>query len=104
MLKFRDLNLGYLSYEDGKYIYNSFAENEEKAKKMTFGLLNYDLYNSKNLTSDKLFVEFLPWINAASRIDIKNLCNVLESDNYWQILCKLAKINLNYGDYSISIK
>lgn len=101
ILKYREFELGSLSYENNDYVYNSFPENEEKAKKLTFGLLNYNLYNSKNLKSKKLFVEFLPWLNVSARADIINLAKLKAEDSDWDILCKMAKINLSYGDFSL---
>lgn len=103
LFKYMNFVLGELSYENNRYIYNSNIEEEQKAKRATFGLLDYRLYNSINKTSNQIFIEFLPFINQATRPDIKKECHIENNDNDFQKLIKMATNNISMGAYSISI-
>ena len=102
---FRDLPLGELQYDvDSKeYIYNSYIKNEAIAKKQTLGLLDYHLYNSRNLKSKDLFIDFKMWIDH-NRGDIIKMCKIGKDDSDWEKLVKIAKINnITMGDYKLSV-
>lgn len=102
---FRDIALGELQYDakEKKYIYNSYIENEKLAKKKTLGLLDYHLYNSKDLQSKDLFIDFKMWADNL-RGDIIEVCKIDTTDNDWDKLVKIAKNNVTMGDYKLTIK
>ncbi len=101
---YRNLPLGELKYnaEKKEYVYNSYIENEMTAKKKTFGLLDYHLYNSKNLKSSELFIDFKMWIDH-SRGDVIQICKIDKDDSDWDKLIKIARNNITMGDYKLSV-
>ncbi len=101
---FRDLPLGELEYNAEKkvYIYNSYIENEQVAKKKTLGLLDYHLYNSKNLISAQLFMDFKMWIDH-NRGDVIKICKIGKDDTDWEKLVKIAQNSIIMGDYKLSV-
>ncbi len=101
---YRNLSLGQLEYESTKkeYIYNSYIENEKIAKRKTLGLLDYHLYNSKNLKSTELFMDFKMWIDH-NRGDVIEICKIDKNDNDWERLIKIAKNNITMGDFKLSV-
>lgn len=103
ILKYYDCKLGNLNFENNNYVYNSNIQEEEKAKKISYGALNYNLYNSVNKISKELYIEFMPWIMASSRQDIYNKCKINSNDNKWTILCKLAQNKVVLGNYSLEL-
>ena len=104
MFKYMNFSLGFLTFENNEiYVYNSNIEEEQKAKKATFGILDYSLYNSNNLKSKKIFKDFLHFLNQSSREDIVKYCNIKADDNDFQKLLKMANKNLSLGAYSLSI-
>lgn len=104
MFKYMNFSLGFLTFENNDtYVYNSNIEEEQKAKKATFGILDYSLYNSNNIKSKKIFKDFLQFLNQSSREDIVKYCNIKADDNDFQKLLKMANKNLYLGAYSLSI-
>ncbi len=104
MFKYMNFSLGFLTFENNDtYVYNSNIEEEQKAKKATFGILDYSLYNSNNIKSKKIFKDFLQFLNQSSREDIVKYCNIKADDNDFQKLLKMANKNLSLGAYSLSI-
>lgn len=101
--KYMNFVLGELSYENNTYIYNSNKEEEQKAKRATFGLLDYRLFNSVNKKSTQIFNEFLPFLNQSTRVDIKEKCHIEKEDSDFQKLTKMATNNISMGAYSISL-
>ena len=112
MFKYMNFSLGFLTFENNDtYVYNSNIEEEQKAKKATFGILDYSLYNSNNIKSKKIFKDFLQFLNQSSREDIVKYCNIKADDNDnikaddndFQKLLKMANKNLSLGAYSLSL-
>lgn len=102
--KYKNYTLGILEYDTTNecFIYNSNTIDEERAKQQTLGLLDYHLYNSNNLKSKEIFLDFKNWVEKP-RNDAKSICNISDKDSYWDILVKLASNNFTMGDYYFSI-
>ena len=104
IFKFDNFELGALNFNGEEFIYNSNVKEEKQAFDDTFGTLTYHLYNSKDRKSKDLFEDFEYFLLNSARSDIQKACNILESDDKWTKLCKLAKHGLSWGNYSIEIK
>lgn len=104
-LFYKDFLLGELDFCNGKYIYNS-SEFEQVALKKYKGILNYNLTNSENLESEKIFDVFNYYF--VSRIKkIKKLCELIkitDKDNDYNILLKYAQLKQDTIGYHIKIK
>lgn len=102
-LYYQNYKIGQLEYVNGEFIYNSLKD-EKEALKNCVGLFNYNLTNSKNLKQTKLFDFFVnTFIN-----EIKDRKDILEKItvkdlNYYDILEKLGKMNLDKFKYWLSL-
>lgn len=95
VLYFKSFRLGYLTYEDGQYVYNSNIEGENAAKSFPSMLL-YGLEGSNNVKSEKLFEVFKTIKdNVALRKDILRAIGFEEGDNDFTVLAKYGKVKQN---------
>lgn len=102
VLNYKDCKLGTLIYENGEYIYNSL-DSEKVALEKYLGLVIYDLSNSNNKKSKKLFkffkTEFLDNIN--QRPDILKKIGE-NSKNDYEILEKFCKLKCDKFNFWLS--
>lgn len=103
-LFYKELLLGELEFLNGKYIYNS-SSFEQSALKKYKGIVNYNLKNSKNLESDKLFDFFNNYFVNKIRKN-KKICNIINfsnEDNDFDILLKYANFRQDEIGFHLKI-
>ena len=101
-LYYKEFKLGILTYENNKFIYNSSIE-ESLALKKYVGLIDYNLTNSTNLKSDKLFRFFkINFIDIATkREDILEKFETKPKNDY-EFLINLCKLSLDKFNFWIA--
>lgn len=102
---YKEFLLGELEYLNEKYIYNS-SEFEQIAIKRYKGIINYNLENSNNLESEKIF-DFFDYYFISRIKKIKKLCDILKistEDNDYIVLFKYAQLKQDSIGYHIKIK
>ncbi len=102
-LNYENYKLGELSFDGEEYCYNSFLEDESKAIEIYITMRLYNLRNSKDLRSKELFQIFRDILKDNSRHDIYQEAEIKESDNDFEKLCKLAKLNLTKRLFYITL-
>ncbi len=97
LLCYREFELGTLTFENNKYIFNSNIENEKLAtKKYPIAMDFYYLANSVNRQSDEVFYEFEDYLIAAKeRPDLIKKAKIYPIDSDFTKLFKLANLNFD---------
>ena len=101
LVKFKDVTLGELTYENNFYYYRTFDDNVTKAKEMGYPISLFQLdesFVSGNLPSS--LDDFIPNENAY----IYKLANISNLDSNFEKLLKVAKLNLADTGLYISVK
>lgn len=103
ILCFKEFRLGKLSFDEytQEFVYDSFAENENKANEKYDIFETYFLAQSKNKRSKFLFAQFSEIAGCLTRPDIIRLAEIEKEDNLFVKLEKLSKLNLNDSAYFI---
>ena len=95
VLYFKSFRLGELTYSNDEYVYNSNLEGENAAKSFPSMLL-YELENSVNLKSRRLFEVFkVIRDNISVRKDILTDIGYVEGDDDFTLLAKYGKVKQN---------
>ena len=104
-LCYKNFVLGQLNYDSltKEYVYNSNLENEKRAKEKYSELDFYYLTNSVNRRSKKLFKDFIIFMQSASRKDIVSLAGIEKEDSEFEILQKIASINMIDDSFYITL-
>lgn len=104
ILCFKEFRLGKLSFDDHtqEFVYDSFAENENKANEKYDIFETYFIANSKNRRSKTLFAQFCEFAGCLTRADVIRFAEIEKEDNLFVKLEKLSKLNLN--DYAYFIR
>lgn len=92
-LYFKDVKLGELHFDGNLFIYNSIIENEKMAiQKYFLNFTDYNLFNSQNKKSQKMFDFFEKIINLVKkREDLIDLLKINNTNSNFEILEKLGK-------------
>ena len=97
-LYYKDDLVGILTYQEPQYI---FVKNDKLSNNE---LVKYIGLNDKNeYYSNKLFTFFLMFIPQKSRIDIINKAGIEQTDSDYQILRKIASLDLNKNQFWIGL-
>lgn len=100
-LYYRNCHLGTLTYENGKYVYNSDLLGEKLYEQECPLKYEYKLRNSKNLESDYLFDEFSVFEKLTARADAVMIGGIKPTDDMFTKLHKVAGINSDKISYYI---
>ena len=94
---FKDKKLGTLDYDGINYIYNSCIESESYANETYFlDITDYDLFDSKAKTSQKLFKFFEKIVNQVKKSkDLLKMLQITNNDTDFDIRTKLGKTKQN---------
>lgn len=97
-LYYKDELVGILTYKEPHYIFvknDKFSNNE---------LINHIGLKEKNeYYSNKLFTFFLRFIPQKSRIDVTEKVDIKENDNDYEVLKKVATLDLNKNQFWIGL-
>ena len=93
-LYYQTCHLGTLTRQDNMYVYNSDIAGENAFKTSNPLYFVYKLFGSVNKKSDKLFKEFVDFVNSSYRSDFVELGGIKESDDTFTRLYKVAGVEL----------
>ncbi len=103
-LYYAGCHLGVLTFEDGKFVYNSDLEGEKLYEKVCPLKYEYKLRNSVNRASELGFMMFDEYVRFADREDAKQLAGIEDKDDTFTRLYKVAALLTNEEGYYIRQK
>lgn len=100
---YRECLLGYLTFADEQYIYNSYTVGEDFARRhYPVAMDLYGLYKSKNKTSKEIFPILSDFLEATSRGDIVERAGIVATDSDFEKLVKFSKLNIQSDEFYIA--
>lgn len=98
---YKDIKLGELSQVNSKYIYKANKNNINKAHKL--GYLTFLYKCDDNFISEELPYSLQNFIPTEKQIELIETANILDNDNDFEKLYKIAKLNFEKPDFHIEI-
>ena len=102
LLCYKQIILGKLQQKDNCIFYTSYKQGEEKLKQTYPVGAFYNLFDSDKVKLDKLPVYLQEILSMADNNFYKAKAGILESDNTYQKLEKLSKLNLSSDSFYIT--
>jgi len=100
-LYFQKIHLGTLSFDNGKFVYNSDMAGEYVFKKENPITMGYTLFNSHDFAADKIFIEFMDFVRASDRRDFVEDGDIKPEDDLYTKLYKVAGVLTDTNSFYI---
>lgn len=97
-LYYKEELVGILTYKNPQYI---FVKNDKFSKPDLVRCIG--LKDKNEYFSNHLFTFFMRFIPLKSRDDVREKANILENDNEFEILKKVASLDLNKNQFWIGL-
>lgn len=97
-LYYKDELVGVLTYKEPQYI---FVKNDKFSNPLLVSHIG--LKEKNEYFSNKLFTFFLRFIPQKTRVDIKKMAGINDQDNDYEILKKVASLDLNKNQFWIGL-
>ena len=97
-LYYKDELVGILTYKEPQYI---FVKNDKFSKPLL--IKHIGLRDKNEYYSNRLFTFFLKFIPQKSREDIKNKAGISDEDSDYEVLKKIASLDLNKNQFWIGL-
>ncbi len=94
---FREIKLGELSFENGRYVYRAIPANVKKAHEKQYVTSIYGC--DEDFVSNELPFAIAEFIPPAEIVDLNVMAGIMPTDTPYQKLCKMASLDLAYENF-----
>jgi hypothetical protein len=102
MLSIEDCDLGYLKRVEGKYSFFANASGIKSAKeKYPYDMKLFNLCEAGAVLLDEIPYPYTEYLSCCDRLDIKNKAKILDSDDNFEKLYKIAGLEIERVHFTI---
>ena len=103
ILCYKEFELGALTQENGKYVFESLTGKALAMQKYIIPRACKLLQGSKQ-ESEKLFGEYAYFLNLLKNSYIKSEANIIDGESDFEKLVKIARLNLDRGSFYLKCR